>query len=167
METIEQEQIEKYYEQHFKVLRLYAYQFCQNWELAEEAVQMVFSRMLEQQESLQIQSSLLAYLYVAVRNQSLNLSKEASKTISLSVEYDLPTENESTDGYEQYSAMLQKAILTLPDQCRAILIKKRMEKMSYKEIAVEMNISSKTVENQMGIALKKLRAYFQNHLGEK
>lgn len=55
--------------------------------------------------------------------------------------------------------IVHEAINSLPPKCRGIFIMNRHQKMTYKQIAIIKGISLKTVENQIGIALKKIRAY--------
>lgn len=62
--------------------------------------------------------------------------------------------------------VLQAAIESLPEKCKEIFILSREEQLSYKEIAQIKEISVKTVENQMGIALKKIREYLISHSEE-
>jgi RNA polymerase sigma-70 factor (ECF subfamily) len=61
-------------------------------------------------------------------------------------------------------AVLKKAIDSLPGKCREIFIKSRIEGKKQREIATEMDISIHTIETQMGIAYKKLRAELKNYL---
>jgi RNA polymerase sigma-70 factor (ECF subfamily) len=61
-------------------------------------------------------------------------------------------------------AVLEKAIASLPEKCREIFVKSRIEGKKQKEIAVEMAISINTIETQMGIAYKKLRAELKDYL---
>ena len=76
--------------------------------------------------------------------------------------------NESVDcvDRELFYQLLQAAVESLPEKCREIFILSREEQLSYKEIAQVKEISVKTVENQMGIALKKIREYIASHSDE-
>jgi len=59
--------------------------------------------------------------------------------------------------------LLYCAIKSLPKKCRAVILLRNFEKLSYREIANELNISVKTVETQMAIGMKKCRKYFESH----
>ena len=76
--------------------------------------------------------------------------------------------NESVDcvDRELFYQLLQAAVESLPEKCREIFILSREERLSYKEIAQVKEISIKTVENQMGIALNKVREYIASHSDE-
>src|SRR5262249_8733729 len=66
-----------------------------------------------------------------------------------------------SSGERDEMAVLQEAIDRLPPKCREIFLLSRFSKLSYKEIASSLDISPKTVENQLGKALKLLRAYLK------
>lgn len=61
--------------------------------------------------------------------------------------------------YKELKEVIQEGIKLLPDRCRTIFLLSRRAGHSYSEIASDLDISIKTVERQMGIALKKLRTY--------
>ena len=65
---------------------------------------------------------------------------------------------------EDIEQAVTKAIDKLPERCREIFLKSRIEGMKYREIADELDISMNTVENQMSIALKKLRIELKDYL---
>lgn len=60
--------------------------------------------------------------------------------------------------------IISEVINSLPEKCREIFIKSKIEGKKQKDIAVEMNISLKTVENQMNIAYKKLKSELKDYL---
>ena len=65
---------------------------------------------------------------------------------------------------EEIERILAAAIDKLPERCKLIFVKSRMEGKKYREIAEELNLSVNTVENQMGLALKKLRKELREYL---
>ena len=102
-----------------------------------------------------------SYLYTATRNKCLNfIQKRRLSVVSLDAS---PIEQgrEDTIEAEMEAAELQQAIAgyiqELPDKCKAIFMLSRGEGLTYKQIAKQLDISVKTVENQIGIALKKIR----------
>ena len=114
------------------------------------------------EKKISIQTTLKTYLYSAVKNKCLNyikleLPKQQSMAdiseVMLSVSNAPKDEGEN----EQLKKYIQSAIDALPKKCRRIFILSRNAGMTYEEIAEELDLSKKTVENQMGIALKKLR----------
>lgn len=153
---------EKVFKTHFNSLYKYAYTILKNETAAEEVVQQVFFKIWEKRESLPDETILKAYLYRAVHNESLNNIKRLKVRTGYQMYAVSSTgqaiENASGKVYvAELQQELHKAMNELPEQCRTIFQMSRFEDMKYKEIADELNISPKTVENQMGKALKILR----------
>ena len=66
--------------------------------------------------------------------------------------------------YQEVEARVEEAIQSLPPACKTIFVMSRYEGMSYQEIANELDLSVKTVENQMGKALKTMRSYLKAYI---
>jgi RNA polymerase sigma-70 factor (family 1) len=153
---------ERVFKTHFNSLYNYAYTILRNESTAEEVVQQVFFKIWEKRESLPDETLLKAYLYRAVHNESLNAIKR-QKVRSGYQMYAVSSTEQAFDNASgkvhmaELQQELHKAMNELPEQCRTIFQMSRFEEMKYKEIADELNISPKTVENQMGKALKILR----------
>lgn len=153
---------ERVFKQYFKCLHAYAFSFLKDEVLAEEIVQNVFFRIWEKKNQLNVQSSLKAYLYRAVHNESLNYLKHQKVKAGYQLHYSNTMEEaqEQTEGKVAASELekhIQKALSELPQQCRIIFQMSRFEQLKYQEIANQLGISIKTVENQMGKALKLMR----------
>ncbi|MBK0377841.1 RNA polymerase sigma-70 factor [Mucilaginibacter sp. SD-g] len=153
---------EKVFKDHFKNLHAYAFTFLKNDELAEEVVQNIFCRVWEKREQLKPDGSLKAYLYRAVHNECLNYLKQQKVKATFQVYYadqmeqmeDHSSKNVLAGELEQH---IQKALNELPQQCRIIFQLSRFEQLKYQQIADQMGLSVKTIENQMGKALKLMR----------
>ncbi|MEO8085180.1 MAG: RNA polymerase sigma-70 factor [Bacteroidota bacterium] len=134
---------------------------------AEETVQNVFISLWEKRREMEITISIKSYLYKAVRNASLNRIKH-SKVRKQYVEEQqylspsIPATEISIQN--ELQAQIQKAIESLPEQCRLIFKFSRFEELKYSEIAEQLGISIKTVENQMGKALKIMREQLRDYL---
>ncbi len=147
----------KYYQQ----LCAFAYNFMEDLQDAEEIVQDVFVDIWNNNK-INIKISLKAYLYTSVKNKCLNKKKH----ILVREEYkeenkkNLEQSNFNTDQKIEASELERKIrnlIEKLPLKRQKIFILSRYNGLKYKEIAKKMNISVKTVENQMSSALKFLR----------
>ncbi|MNF89026.1 ECF RNA polymerase sigma factor SigW [compost metagenome] len=160
---------EKVFKTYFRNLHAFAYTFMKDDVIAEEIVQNVFFRIWEKKEQLQIDDSLKAYLYRSVHNESLNHLKHLKIKNSFQLQYSGNMESSNQDASNQMIATelendIQKAISELPPQCRTIFQMSRFEQLKYQQIADQLNISIKTVENQMGKALKVLRLRLVEYL---
>ncbi len=153
---------EQVFKTHFKRLHAYAFTILRDEMEAEEMVQQVFFKLWERNENLSLTGSVSAYLYRAVHNESLNYIKhqKVRSNHQLHIAYSMKNEVEHP-AKEILRGELEKkihsALNELPEQCRTIFQMSRFDELKYREIADKLGISVKTVENQMGKALKLLR----------
>lgn len=153
---------EQVFKTFYKPLHAYAYIMLKDDAESEEMVQRVFFNIWNKRDRLNIEGSLKAYLYRAVHNESMNYLKHQKVRAAYQVHYQArPERGGSRAGSElaagELRVHLRKALNELPPQCRTIFQLSRFEQLKYKEIAVELGISVKTVENQMGKALRLMR----------
>ncbi len=134
----------------------------------EDLAQEVFLRFWNKRQKINITSSLSAYLKRMATNEALGYLR--SKKNFESEEAILNNEGSSSQNVEmQYLNMelgdhIKAAINELPPKCRAVFVLSRFEELTYQEIADRMEISIKTVENQMGRALRLLRTKLKTYL---
>lgn len=153
---------EQVFKTHFKRLHAYAFTILRDEAEAEEMVQQVFFKLWERNENLSLTGSISAYLYRAVHNESLNYIKhqKVRSNHQLHVAYSMKNEVEHP-AKKVLAGELEKkihaALNELPEQCRTIFQMSRFDELKYREIADKLGISVKTVENQMGKALKLMR----------
>lgn len=160
---------EQVFKSHFKNLHAYAYTILKEEAQAEEIVQQVFFKLWERADSLIIRGSVTAYLYRAVHNESLNYikHKKVRNEHRLHVAYSMKDQADHATKKvlgSELEKKLQEAMDDLPEQCRTIFQMSRFEEMKYREIADRLDISVKTVENQMGKALRLLRTKLADFL---
>ncbi|MFC5408772.1 RNA polymerase sigma-70 factor [Larkinella bovis] len=163
---------EAVFRQHYASLCQYARTFLHDWDDAEEAVQAVFLAVWEKRDTLEITVSLKSYLFRSVHNRCLNrirhLSVQAEHREQAA--YDVGLYQVSSEApiqpliADELSDRLQTAIQRLPEQCRLIFSMSRFEEMKYQEIADQLGLSIKTVENQIGKALRILRTELADYL---
>ncbi len=152
---------EQLFKTHYNALHAYAQVILKDEDVAEEIVQGMFLKFWEKRESLQIQS-VKAYLYKCVYNDSINYLKQ-EKTKSKYQEFTVHTMNTEHEPaaakveLKELQKHLREALNQLPEQCRTIFQMSRFDELKYREIADQLGLSIKTVENQMGKALKILR----------
>ncbi len=160
---------EMIFKAYYQPLCRYAYSFLEDKEEAEEVVQSAFITVWEKRKSLDIQTSLKSYLYRMVRNGCLNVIKH-EKVKQQHVAHELAVTEVSYESVSQkvYATELEikitEAMKALPDQCRLVFQLSRFEELKYQEIADQLKISVKTVENHMGKALKIMREQLKEYL---
>lgn len=148
---------EKTYEEHKMPLTLYALRMLNNIEDAQDVVQQVFVAVWDSYNQGKEISNLKYYLYTSVKNRCISLAKQHYPTVDIE-EYNAESgiSEDDIDTAERDSR-LWKAIENLPSRCRQVFLLSKRDHLSQKEIAKEMGISVKTVENQITKALKQLR----------
>ncbi len=160
---------ERIFTSHFKKLYAYAFTIVKEEVTAEEMVQNVFLKIWEKKGMINdVHTSLTAYLYKSVYHESLNHLKH-QKVKSAYTMYAARQKNdvENTSSKVQLSELQERidaALRDLPEQCRTIFQMSRFEELKYQEIADRLGLSIKTVENQMGKALRILRVKLADYL---
>lgn len=151
------------FDQHYSNMCAYAYNFLKSVEESEELVQNLFFNLWEKREKIEILNS-QTYLFRAVRNACLNFinHKKIKDKYATDKTNDLHTDNKFH--INELESRIRTAIDKLPDRRREIFILSRYENKKYKEIAEKLNISEKTVENQMVSALKTLKEELADYL---
>lgn len=130
-------------------------------QIAENIVQEVFVSVWNQRERLNPSKMIKSYLFTAVKNEALNelrhrdVQTRSQERILNLITKDTNPEQELTSA--EIDKEIHQAINELPEKCREIFKMNRFDELKYAEIAEILNISIKTVETQMGRALKKLR----------
>jgi RNA polymerase sigma-70 factor, ECF subfamily len=150
------------FRKYYQALLMYALSIVKELVIAEEVVQIVFCKLWNSQNQQNVNDpGIGAYLYRSVLNESLNQLRIEKRDTLLKNEYletIVPIE-EFADlaSQEQLNSNLEKAIENLPDKTKEVFMLSRYESLSYKEIALRLNISLKGVEFHMAKALKQLR----------
>jgi len=149
---------------HFgKKLIQFALSLVRSKEIAEELVEDVFVKLWANRNGITAIENLTVYLYVAVKNRSLNsLSHKAKELIAAPFDYlDTTLDEFASDPYDimitsEMMASMQHAIDELPPRCKMIFKLIREDGLKYKEVADILNISVNTIDAQMAIAVKKI-----------
>jgi RNA polymerase sigma-70 factor, ECF subfamily len=131
-------------------------------ETAEDIAQEVFLEIWKRRKSLAISTSFRAYLRRSAVNRTLNHIRDNKKMQEGELSdyaYQLKAPDEPGMESEEFRKMIQQAVAQLPERCRQVFVLSREDEMSYKEIAQNLDISVKTVENQIVKALRLLREY--------
>lgn len=145
-------------------LHSFSMQYVHVKETAEEITNDVFVKLWNRRDEIETINNLPTYLFVAVKNYSLNYLKQYSH-LHVAVEDNdgssaliNRSDPEQELEWKEISFQLTQAIDHLPDQCRTIFKLIKEDGFRYKEVAEILGISPRTVETQLFRALKKLQS---------
>jgi len=159
--------MEEIYSRYYNYLCHATYKILNDSVATEDIVQDVLMEIWKKKETINITISLKAYLRRASINKALNYLRGKKIKFEDDDSYK-ETFIDSDDSlekleYNELSDVINNTIEALPEKCRRVFSMSRFESMSYQEIATALEISIKTVENQISKALRILRASVKNH----
>jgi len=159
-----QPSFEAIYKKYRPALMQFAYSITRNVDDAEEVVNDVFIAIWERHQDLLGIETLKSYLFRAVKNRCLNqLKRNRLPFDDMREEMPVPSKDHNALDHmlaKESGARINDLIDKLPTKCKQVFLFSRVHELSYKEIAELMDISPKTVENQIGLALKFLKEHF-------
>lgn len=153
---------ETIFKNNYRALCSYSIQLVINRQMAEEIVDDVFFNLWRNRKKIHVTTSFHSYLIISIRNRSLDYLRKTkgekqyilelaeSVQCKQSIAYEVMV-------YEELCHQIERAIKDLPEQCRVVFRLSREQGLPYKEIARNLNISIKTVDTQIGRALKYIR----------
>ena len=155
-------QFESLFRSSYVSLVRYAKTLVKDHDTSEEIVQDLFFRLWQDRQKIKIESSLNGYLFRAVHNRCLHWIEHNRIVEKHAAEMTLTEEGKSENPddilrYKELQAKIVKILERLPERCGQIFCMSRFEGLKYSEIAERMSVSVKTVEANMGRALKEFR----------
>ena len=157
----EENAIEQIYSIYWRPLFIYGYNILKDKAACEDIIQDLFLQLWIKRESLNIKESLEAYLHAAVRYQIFRYIRNNPAENRFFENLDervATTSSESIIDLKEINQLVNSVVNELPEKCRTVFILSREQQLSHKEIANQLHISTKTVENQITIALHRLRS---------
>ena len=143
-------------------LKKFAAGFLRSSETAEETVADVFMEIWRRRTELMEIEDLKVYMYISVRNASLRKLQQQKKDATVSLDdftYEFASTYIGPEDAMLTSELLQKiqaVINELPPRCKLVYKLAKEDKLRYKDISAILNISVKTVDNQLAMALKRI-----------
>lgn len=166
----------EFYIHWYSRMKSFACEYVGCEEDAENIVQDVFLELYEQYTTLSNRVNIVAYIFTTVKNRSIDhlrrkvmaqksaehLQEEYLLTLQMKLNSLEILDNELFKDNDVEQAVT-KALNALPERCRTILVKHKIEGQRQKDIAKELGVTPKTVENQLTIAYKKLREELKDY----
>ncbi len=159
---------------YFQKLFCVAHSYVSSREDAEEIIQDVFVKLWKRQGEIHSISNIGGYLYKMTRNSCLDFLRSKKDQLAIGTNmlqqqnllnfYALSNDTASFIIEKELQAQIEEGTKRLPEKCRLVFMKSRMEGLKHKEIADNLDISTKTVENHITKALKYFRAYLREYL---
>jgi RNA polymerase sigma-70 factor (ECF subfamily) len=167
LKTGDMKAFESLYKSFHKMLWHYAKVMLKDEDEAEDTVQQIFIRIWEKRDSILISTSFKSYLFTSVRNACLKKMEKAVREKASdpleSTEMERVGKAQDPAQFKDLQSAIQQSIESLPERCKLVFKLSRFGGLTYVEIAKELDLSVKTVENQMSKALQTLRQDLKHH----
>jgi len=160
---------ERLFLMYYNPLCRFVNKYLNSTELSEDVVQEVFAKIWENREDWVLKTSLQSYLYKACKNKALDHIKHIKvkqRYLQENSDQEITDNGLASDPLEKSDFIrdVQKAIEQLPKRSKLIYKLHRQDGLTYREISEVLEISQKTVESQMSIALKTLRKKLSSYV---
>ena len=159
---------------YYPRLLFFAKSYLNCHEDAEELVQDVFVKFFSDRESVKVKKNINGLLFTMTRNSCLDFLRKEKRRLYIDdniqqkeylINYKAMTDNDSMQMIEEeLENQIRIAITQLPKKCRNVFVKSRFEGAKNREIAEDLNISVKTVENHITRALKLMKEKLSDFL---
>jgi RNA polymerase sigma-70 factor (family 1) len=149
------------YDRYFEKLYITAFKLIRNKEEAKDITITTLNKLLSKHKDFDNLPQISAFLFVSARNRCLNYLRDMKRLrdreirFMIAVEKEVQWINDELDA--DFIGCILKSVEKLPGRSRQVIEMYYLKEMKYREIANELNISARTVENQLSFALTKLR----------
>jgi RNA polymerase sigma-70 factor, ECF subfamily len=150
------------FDHHFTDLCNFLLIYLHSKELSEEIALEIFTFIWEKRRTLQIKATFKSFLFSSAKNKAISLYRKEQKKMFTSIDFGQSVLHDDSSSQQlmennELREIINSAINKLPHKSRQIYQLAWEENLSHKEIAEQLGITPKTVENHVGIALRKLR----------
>jgi len=171
LELLDKNRFKEVFKEYYNPLCNFAASITSDRKMAQDVVQDVFTKLWDKRNDLVINSSEKSYLFQAVKHRAFELLRKRKNESKLNVsefEESYSSEKDLEDQASKYmlKEYLYSSIRQLPPKCQEIFVLNKVNGLTYSEIADDLDISVKTVENQIGRAYRKLRILMAGKLSE-
>lgn len=150
---------ESIYKKYWKNLYLTAFSILKDKQAAEDIIQDLFIKLWNKRATISVTVSLNAYLSACLKHEVFRIIRKRIAEIDTNefIQPDKTYNAQELIEYKELLAHTQQLIAKLSVKCQEVFVLSREDQYSHKEIAAQLNISSKTVENHIGKALGLLK----------
>ena len=171
MELLDKNRFKKVFKEYYNPLCNFAASITSDRKMAQDVVQDVFTKLWDKRNEITINTSEKSYLFQAVKFRAFEIlrkRKNESKLDLSDFEESYNAESEIDEQARKYmlKEYLFNSIRQLPPKCQEIFVMNKVNGLTYSEIADDLDISVKTVENQIGKAYRKLRILMAGKMSE-
>ena len=171
MELLDKNRFKEVFKEYYNPLCNFASSIIKDRKVAQDVVQDVFTKLWAKRNELKIKTSEKSYLFQAVKNRAFELLRKREHEANVDLSMYSETYDQNNNIEEQANKFMLKeylynSIRQLPPKCQEIFVLNKVNGLTYNEIADELEISVKTVENQIGKAYRKLRVMMSDKLSE-
>jgi len=171
LDKLDKNRFKDVFKKYYNPLCNFASTIVNDHKMAQDIVQDVFTILWDKRENVSINTNEKSYLFQAVKNRSIEVLRKRKNDVEVS-KADYNSINLGNSGIEEEAKnymlkeFLYKSIRQLPPKCQEIFVMNKVNGLTYNEIALDLDISVKTVENQIGKAYRKLRELMEGKLSE-
>jgi RNA polymerase sigma-70 factor (ECF subfamily) len=152
------------FERFYKRLCLFVFKFTEDEDTSQDVVQELFIKLWTNRHQIIIQDTVSGYLFQSAKNASLNYirSKKIKENVLKEIQFsEIQMENEHVE-YENFLTQLQVCVDQLPERSRQVFIMSRFQELKLADISEKLDISVKTIKNQIWKSLQYLRICLQS-----
>jgi len=159
------------FKEYYNPLCNFAATITSDRKMAQDVVQDVFTKLWDKRNELVIKSSEKSYLFQAVKHRAFEILRKRQNESKLDLidtkaSYSPDATIEEQANQYMLKEYLYNSIRQLPPKCQEIFVMNKINGLTYTEIANDLDISVKTVENQIGKAYRKLRVLMAEKMSE-
>lgn len=159
------EAFKELFDLYYIPLSTYAFKYCDSFTVAEDIVQDLFIKIWDEKLYLNFNETIGPYLFKAVKNNTLQATKQKSKYLFIEIEEHVNKliidENIDIKLIEDDKKKLFTEIEALPTKCKEVFKAIVLDNLKYKEVALQLGISVNTVKTHYSRALKQLRSVLE------
>jgi len=171
LELLDKNRFKEVFKEYYNPLCNFAASITSDRKMAQDVVQDVFTKLWDKRNELVINSSEKSYLFQAVKHRAFEILRKRKNESKLNVVDFDEVHNSNVELEEEANNFMLKeylynSIRQLPPKCQEIFVMNKVNGLTYNEIADDLDISVKTVENQIGRAYRKLRKLMSGKMSE-